>query len=129
MMPNPEQNPICPYCGALSELVHSDEIYKPQDRDAPNYGYMYVCWPCDARVGCHKGTTNPLGSLANAELRNWRKQVHFLFDSLWEDREERKAAYAWLAQRLGIPFKKCHIGNMSVEVCKQAIEIVKEKRT
>ena len=31
---------------------------------------IYICKPCDAYVGVHKGTDKALGRLANKELRS-----------------------------------------------------------
>ncbi len=36
-------------------------------------------------VGCHPGTKNSLGRLANAELRKWKSIAHRVFDPLWRD--------------------------------------------
>ena len=84
-----------------------------------------------AYVGVHKGTDKPLGRLANAELRNWKKAAHAVFDPLWKYgrfRGHRNAAYAWLAQKMGLPVEKTHIGMFDVGQCRKAIEII-EKET
>lgn len=47
---------------------------------------FYQCQNCNARVGCHKGTTRPLGNLANETLRMKRKETHQIFDSFWRER-------------------------------------------
>lgn len=125
---------LCPYCGgAAKHLTSSAEIYHGRD-----YGPMWVCMPCGAWVGCHKGTDRPLGRLANKELREWKVKAHAAFDPLWERklakrRRERgpdypKAAargsgYKWLAQQLGIEQKDCHVGLFDVETCKRVVEI------
>ena len=50
--------------------------------------------------------------------------AHSAFDPLWKlGRMERRAAYAWLAEQLGIRFQACHIGKFDVDRCKQVIEI------
>lgn len=59
--------PTCPYCGKDSVLVNGHVIY-PHRPDLLEKKF-YWCKPCDAYVGCHPGTANPLGRLANAELR------------------------------------------------------------
>lgn len=103
----------CPYCGSTPELVDSKEIY------GRSYGYAYLCRPCDAYVGCHKGTTEPLGRLADARLRDLKKRAHFLFDRLWKEskRTTRSKAYQSLADHLNIPAKYCHIGMFNPEQC------------
>lgn len=108
--------PICPYC-----LKHS--IYIEIKR-------IYRCDPCDAQVGVHKHNNKPLGTLANAELREARKNAHAHFDPLWAYKmkrdslstsQARKSAYQWLASKMGIDVDKCHIGEFNIEQCNQVI--------
>lgn len=114
--------PICPYCGQFSLLVGGQKIY-PHRRDL--YGKLFfLCEPCDAYVGCHQGTTNPLGRLANAELRAAKKQAHAAFDPIWKSgQKKRGSAYAWLADQLGIDKRECHIGMMDAETCRRVVEV------
>lgn len=111
---------ICPYCGQPAEWVENKEIY------GKNFGtsYMvYLCRPCKAYVGCHLNSKKPLGTLANKELREWRKRVHALIDPLWkEGRMSRGAMYETLSSNLGYPF---HVGESDIKKCKDAIEIAK----
>ena len=65
----------------------------------------------------------------NAEA--WKKAAHAVFDPLWKYgrfRGHRNAAYAWLAQKMGLPVEKTHIGMFDVGQCRKAIEII-EKET
>lgn len=112
--------PLCPYCGKFSVLVGGKVIY-PHRPDL--YGkQLYQCAPCDAYVGCHEGTTNPLGRLANADLRMAKKRAHAAFDPRWKSGElKRAAAYRWLAEKLGIDRKDCHIGMMDVDMCLRVV--------
>lgn len=115
----------CDYCGRETEYVDSKVIY------GKSYGKIYLCRNCMAYVGVHKGTDKPLGRLANAELRNWKKAAHAVFDPLWKYgrfRGHRNAAYAWLAQKMGLPVEKTHIGMFDVGQCRKAIEIIEKKR-
>ena len=57
----------CDYCGRPAQLTDSAIVY------GRSYGLIYYCAPCQAWVGVHKGTTTPLGRLANHELREWKK--------------------------------------------------------
>ena len=83
----------CPYCGSAVELKDSAVVYHGR-----SYGPIYLCsrWPeCDAYVGVHKGTERPLGRLANAELREWKKRAHAAIDDLWKPgRYSRHKVYA-----------------------------------
>lgn len=116
-------NVYCDYCGEKAELVDSRVIY------GRSYGHkVWLCRKCMAYVCCHKGTDKPLGRLANAELRYWKRRAHDAFDPLWKYgrfRGYRNAAYAWLAQKMCLPVEKTHIGMFDVAQCKKVIEIIK----
>ncbi len=89
---------------------------------------IYLCKPCRAWVGVHKGTDTPLGRLANAELRIWKRAAHTAFDPLWQRgrfRGYRNAAYDWLAKEMGLPRDQTHIGMLDVDQCRQAIRVIK----
>ncbi|MBO6266801.1 MAG: DUF3268 family zinc-finger domain-containing protein [Synergistaceae bacterium] len=116
---------ICPYCGKLAEYVDSAIVYHGR-----SYGMIYLCSPCDAYVGVHRGTDRPLGRLANSELRKWRNAAHAAFDPLWQQGEykrRRNDAYAWLAEKMGLPKEETHIGMFDVEQCRSVIEIINER--
>jgi hypothetical protein len=92
---------------------------------------IYLCRPCKAWVGVHKGTDKPLGRLANKELREWKIKAHAAFDPLWKakmsqghsKKSARNSGYAWLAEQMGIPREACHVGMFDVEQCKRVVEI------
>lgn len=93
----------CQYCRGDAPLVDSSVVY------GKSYGPIYYCAPCGAYVGVHKKTLQPLGTVANAELRFWRKQAHAAFDPLWQGkRMPRGKAYAKLAKELNVSV--IHIG-------------------
>ena len=110
---------ICPYCSEPAVYTDSKEVYKR------SYGMFYLCRPCGAYVGCHKGTKVPLGTLANLVTRKWRKEAHKWFDPLWRDDKsvKRWIAYKWLSEYLGIKQSECHIGEFDDEMCKKVVEI------
>lgn len=118
----------CPYCGEDSKLTPSQEIYFGKD-----YGPMWACIPCNAWVGCHKGTERALGRLANSELRKAKMSAHAIFDPLWvakmrkgfSKKEARTGAYEWLSKEMGIPIEQTHIGMFDIEQCKKVIAICK----
>jgi len=119
----------CPYCSAQPALVGGDVIY-PHRPDLSGKRFWH-CAPCQAWVGCHDGTTRPLGRLANAELRRCKERAHAAFDLLWKrkmatgvsKKQARDAGYAWLAGQLGIAREDCHIGMMDIELCRRVVEI------
>jgi hypothetical protein len=118
---------ICPYCNKDSIFVDSKEVY------SRSYGMIYLCKPCKAWVGVHKGTKDALGRLANVELREAKKEAHFYFDKLWNAKIERgfkkgdarSKAYVWLSQQMGTPKEETHIGWFDVDKCKKVVEICK----
>lgn len=113
----------CDYCGNDARLTDGREVY-PHRPDLFAKAF-YVCTPCDARVGCHPGTTNALGRLANAELRAAKQSAHAAFDPLWRSGPlKRKDAYYRLSKALGIPFGDCHIGMFDVETCRRVVALV-----
>jgi hypothetical protein len=114
---------ICPYCEYDAEFVDTAEIYNGR-----SYGMAYLCKPCWAYVGVHKGTDKPLGRLANKELRAWKIKAHAAFDPLWKKHGMRRgSAYKWLMNAMGIPKAECHIGMFDVDRCKQVIEVIEQR--
>ena len=118
---------ICPYCNKDTVYVDSKEIY------SKSYGMIYLCRPCKAWVGVHKGTNNSLGRLANSELRPAKNDAHFYFDILWIEKTKRgtkkhkarEKAYQWLSKRMGLSRFQTHIGWFDIEQCKKVVEICK----
>jgi hypothetical protein len=119
----------CRYCQQPALLLRLGDTGYPYRTD---YGPAWTCIPCGAWVGCHEGTTKALGGLANAELRGWKMKAHAAFDPLWQGKirrdgcsktKARRAGYKWLAEQLGIPVEKTHIGYMNLDECKRVVEI------
>lgn len=133
--------PTCPYCQQPAQLATGAEIYRNRD-DLAALSF-WACFPCGAYVGCHKrgawfyragkkvvsDGTEPLGRLANAELRAAKQAAHAAFDPTWMNTgQPRKTAYAWLAHKLGIPVEDCHIGEFDVDRCRLVVEICKREK-
>lgn len=121
---------LCPYCDAPTEYIDSAPLY------GKSYGMIYICWPCFAYVGVHKGTDKALGRLSNKELREAKKKAHYYFDQIARTSlinqiskeyvpgvSNRNKAYYWLASQMGITRAECHIGMFDVAECKQVVEI------
>jgi len=108
-------------------LVSSSIVYNGRD-----FGLIYLCdnYPnCDGYVGVHKGTNQPLGRLANAELREWKKKAHAAFNPLYESGQmSRKQAYKLMQSLMNMDEKEAHIGKFDVEQCKTLIEKLAEYR-
>lgn len=115
---------ICDYCGHPAQYVGGDIVY-PHRPDLRNLKF-WICTPCDARVGCHThgdGKT-PLGRMANAALRAEKQASHGSFDPLWKSGERsRSDAYSWLAHKLGIKKRDCHIGLFDIDMCRKVVSV------
>ena len=109
---------FCPKCNQPAPWVENKEKY------GRNYGKSYMCYfckDCETYVGCHENTRRPLGTMADKETMNLRKQAHALFDPLWKDGGmKRGQAYQYLSTLMGI--KNVHIGESDAETCKNIIK-------
>lgn len=117
----------CDYCGRDAKLVGGKAIY-PHRRDLYRLSF-WRCEPCDAHVGVHKNSDSlkPLGRLANKQLRKWKQAAHASFDPLWRSKKmSRRGAYSFLSEKLGIHFKKCHIGMFDEDMCKSTVIICEQ---
>lgn len=127
--------PRCVDCGQLAtQLVTGTTIY-PHRGDLAHLRF-WLC-ECGARVGCHKGTTIPLGRPAGTATQAARRAAHVAFDPLWRrkvdrdgvaPKEARGAGYKWLADQLGIDRKDCHIGWMDEATAWKVVRIVEGLR-
>ena len=115
--------PVCPYCDRPARLATGRERW-PARRDLASVR-VWVCDPCGASVGCHVGTDRPLGTLANAYLRDARRRAHAALDPLWRGgARSRSDVYVWLARRLRIPANLCHIATFDADLCEDAVRAV-----
>lgn len=116
--------PKCNYCGARARLARGSELYPAQLAFADKL--FWRCDACDAHVGCHGRSCNPMGSLANAPLRLARRRAHAEFDVVWKSgRKSRADAYAWLAKKLGMAESECHIGRFDIEQCQRVVQLMR----
>lgn len=115
---------ICHYCKQEAELVTGREVYPHLPKLA--HKKIWRCLPCQAWVGTHENSKDhkPLGILANKSLRDMKMRAHMVFDPLWKDMGmKRVQAYKRLAEALGIPTNKCHIGMFDEEMCQKVINV------
>jgi hypothetical protein len=56
-----------------------------------------------------------------------RRELHDIFDKLWErgehHRRSRHRAYRWLAAQLGMAVEACHVGSFDADTCARAIAL------
>ena len=107
---------ICRYCGGIVRLVPARMIYGAEaaKRLKLEREMIYQCQNCNARVGCHKGTTRPLGNLANEVLRLKRSGM------------TRTQAYKWLAEQMNLTEDRAHIGSFEMDQCQMVIELCRK---
>ena len=95
----------CPYCGSLATLRQASAIHGLSDISAGTY--LYVCrrWPaCDAYVTADRRTKQPLGTLANGDLRHKRILAHHALHSVQTQLGmSRDQSYRWLQRRWVCP--------------------------
>lgn len=112
---------ICPYCNKKASWVENKEIY------GRNYGKSYMCYlckNCDAYVGCHNNTKRALGTMANRELRDLRKEAHKSIDWVWKDKHiSRGDLYKTLKTYFN---KEIHIGESDERQCRQVINFARQ---
>jgi len=115
---------VCPYCKKPSEYVKDSSVVFSRD-----FGPIYYCKSCAAWCGCHKDEPKKsLGRLANAELRELKKEAHAAFDPVWKSNlKNRHQAYAWLSEQLNIPPEFTHIGMFGLDTCKKVVELCKKE--
>lgn len=125
--PRPFQDRIvrCDYDGERAVFIDSAAVYGGR-----SFGMIWRCARCGAYVGVHEGTNNPLGRLANAELRRWKKAAHAAFDPLWRSgRMTRQEAYAHLQEIMGMTVGEAHIGRFDIPECRRLVQLLTTERS
>ncbi len=90
---------------------------------------IFDCRPCDAYVGTHKNSGKPLGTLANQELRLWRRKAHAAFDPLWKSgKMGRPAAYRKMRDLMSISADEAHISRFNVDQCQRLVLLLSESK-
>lgn len=121
---------LCPFCGGQALLREGSFLF-----ENPVIKKLYVCvrYPeCDSYVAAHEDSLEPMGPLADAELRKKRLLAHQYFDQLWKPTcgsraiFSRKQAYRWLCDKLGGNTRHNHIGLMGAGMCDRVIREAKK---
>lgn len=113
---------VCPYCGHEAKFASSRHFYGMDYKTN-----VYYCDLCDARVGTHKGSTKPLGTMANAQLRVLRTKCHAFIDPYWKKgKYSRSTVYKRMAKAMNLAPEDTHIGMFDEAQCRQLIEFFKK---
>lgn len=106
-----------PGCGAAMQLRPS------------RFGLFYGCvrFPtCRGTHGAHPDG-RPLGVPASTETKQARIRAHEAFDRLWRSgRMDRRSAYHWMQQVMGLTSAEAHIGRFDRDQCEQLIVKVEQ---
>ncbi len=127
-------NFTCPYCSSLTLRMTGRELH-PARPDLINKHY-HVCRACDAWAVCSDGTWDPIGPLANAELRRARQDAHSSLEGIWSNAAKdhqwstskaRNLTYIWMSDEMSIDQKDLQIGRFGLEQCNLLILIAKHR--
>ena len=121
-----EKPTVCRYCGNSVVFASNAEIYGKEYGN----GKCFLCRNCGAFVGVHTETLTPLGTLANEELRKWRKKAHNEFDKLWKGKTRemtRYKAYRWLTEQMNLTRDETHIALFEIEQCKEVLKLLNNR--
>lgn len=116
----------CAECGDDCHLVTGLDIY-PHREDLYKKSFWH-CNSCDAYVGCHPNSTNPLGTAAGPALRPMRSQCHKVFDPMWKNKtkfKNRSEAYSWISKKMGF---EVHFSQLTHPQCVKALSLLLEHR-
>jgi len=109
----------CPEHDVEAVLVDDAVIYHGH-----SFGRVWMCphQGCTRRVGAHKDSGAPKGSLATESMRRARIKAHAAFDGWWK-REgiKRSQAYKKLSEVMGSK-RHAHIGHMDEAECQRVIQ-------
>lgn len=111
----------CPYCGSLASKRPASYIYG-ESADKNKYLFVCDCYPkCNSYVAAtEKG--QPMGTLANKELRQKRIAAHKSIDRIWKKGfMTKEQVYVWLQSKLNMTDKEMHIGKFGIYYCNRVI--------
>jgi hypothetical protein len=112
----------CPYCKGKVGIAHHEYIYS--GKSFGDWPWVYACddfEDCRSYVGIHPFTDIPLGTIADYETRQARKECKASFMNYCAlTPKSRSGAYAALAAEMEIDEAECHFGWFSAEQCREA---------
>ena len=118
----------CPYCNSPAILRPASWVHGNSKQSKGKH--LYVCrnWPsCDSYVAAHEFNLQPMGILANGNLRHKRILAHKALAKYQKiTKMDRWATYLWLEGKLGYDAQSTHIGLFSEKTCDEVIALCNE---
>lgn len=112
----------CNLCGG--DVIHTSNaaIYGKEYGS----GKCYLCTECGAYVGTHiPQPEKAMGILADARMREKKKECHAIFDKMWSNGKERRNLYKKLAKEMNMKLEDCHFGYMDIQDLEMALYLIK----
>ncbi len=102
----------CDYCGQSADISSTPR------------GPIWLCVPCDAWVPIYpqSPTAKPMGRLANAELREAKRQFHQAMHPI-VNMSSRRRAYEWLAKAMGLTAHECDGHRFDLDQARKATQL------
>lgn len=112
---------VCDACQSANIVyIKETEVFGSSKRLWP---FVWYCRSCRASVGCHAGTGNPLGYMANPYVRRLRAELHEIVDPIWHAGiATRSEIYKWIAKELELDTCDLHISELTITQLRLAIE-------
>lgn len=116
----------CCLCASKGVLTDGQEIY-PHRPDLLHKTF-FKCPACPGvYVGCHPGTVEPLGLMADKKLRDLKMKAHAMFDPWWRSKKmKRHHCYGRLAKEMNIPRSECHFGMFRAHQLIEAMSLIEK---
>ena len=110
----------CPKCNNPATFGPNEGFYGTRYVSSAGSYMAWYCKRCSTYVGTHHNDpAKPLGTMADAETREWRARAHRVIDPIWQSgRMGRRTLYSKLAVALG---REVHVGGADIELCKSII--------
>jgi hypothetical protein len=104
--------------------VHCDYCQQPAEVSATARGPIWLCIPFDAWVPIYinSNTAAPMGRLANAELREAKRQFNHAMRPII-DMAGRRRAYEWLATAMGLSPHACDGHRFDLDQARKARQL------
>lgn len=113
---------LCPYCNRKARLITGKQLYRSIKR-IKHYRF-WRCDSCDAHAKCSRDG-KPIGSLANAELRQLRRKAHDLMEWIVASGTmDESELHKMLCQSVGRKSKRVMLVHYSKDDCQAIVDLL-----